>query len=85
MPAGTVASATYTVLAADKADGTFKEVRNANGGAALTLTMVTNGVYTLTADLAAALNSLKHIKLKGSSSEAAGFQIQAILEPRPSI
>lgn len=85
MPAGTVASATYTILAADKKDGVYKAFKNANGGAAVTLTMVTNGVYGLTADFMALLNSLKHIKLVGSSSEAAGFQIQAIVEPRPAI
>lgn len=81
MPA-TVASATFTVLVSDTMGGTYKELRNANGGAAVTLTMVASGVYALSADYKSILNAFRFFKLKGASSEAAGFSPKAIVEPR---
>lgn len=79
---GTVASATFTLQVCDTVNGTYKDFKNANGGGAVTLTMVASGVYGLTADFLYLLSGIRFFKLKGASSEAAGFQVKAMVEPR---
>lgn len=75
-------STSITLLASPTVDGTYLPVKAATGGSAITFTVTTSSWYSFTADLIAQLQSLKHLKFVGGSSEAAGTQLMLAIVPR---